>query len=108
MTLVSRLVEDRRDASLGIRLLSDLRIVFGDAEAKHTVAILDRLQKLDESPWADIRGKPLTDRGLAVRLRPYGIRSRLVRLGSSVSRGYRREDFLGAWERYLPPLSAPE
>jgi hypothetical protein len=34
VTLVSRLVEDRREASLGIRLLSDLRIVFGTDECR--------------------------------------------------------------------------
>ena len=48
VALVTRLVEDRREASLGLRLLADMRTVLGDDEAKTTCAILDRLQKLDE------------------------------------------------------------
>ena len=78
VSLVARLVEDRREASLGLRLLADMRTVLGDDEAKTTTAILDKLQKLDESPWAAVgkSGKPLTDRGLAMRLRAYGIKPR--------------------------------
>ncbi len=61
-----------------------------------------------DTPWNDIRGKPLTDRGLAVRLRAYGIKPKLLRIGSAVSRGYRKEDFLDAWRRYLPSLPISE
>jgi Protein of unknown function (DUF3631) len=103
VALVKRLVEDRREASLGLRLLSDMRTVLGDDEAKTTSAILDKLQKLDESPWQDIGGKPLTDRGLAVRLRAYGVKPRVIRVGGATPRGYRRDDFADAWLRYLPP-----
>ena len=103
VALVARLADDRREVSYGLRLLADMRIVLGSEEAKTTVAILDRLQKLDESPWNDIRGKPLTDRGLAVRLRAYGIEPRTLRVGGATPRGYRREDFTDAWARYLPP-----
>src|SRR5262249_21397490 len=62
--------------------------------------IRDSLCKLPESPWNEInKGKPLTDRGLAVRLRGYGIKPKLVRIGSTVARGYRQEDFTEAWRR---------
>jgi uncharacterized protein DUF3631 len=105
IALVTRLVEDRREASLGLRLLSDMRVVLGKDPHKTTVAILDRLQKLDESPWTDIKGKPLTDRGLAVRLRHYGIKPVVLKTGpKSTARGYRKDDFADAWHRYLPPL----
>jgi hypothetical protein len=103
--LVARLVGDRREASLGLRLLADMRTVFSDDEAKTTSTILDKLQKLDESPWGDIRGKPLTDRGLATRLRAYGIEPRTLRVGGATPRGYRKEDFVDAWARYCPPYS---
>ena len=109
VSLVKRLVEDRRQFSLGLRLLSDMRIVFGEADKKTTVAILDRLQKLDESPWVDIKGKPLTDRGLAVRLRQYGVKPAVLKTGpKSTARGYHKEDFADAWKRYLSPLPSPE
>ena len=109
VALVTRLVEDRREASLGLRLLSDMRIVFGSEDAKTTSVILDKLQKLDESPWGDVRGKPLTDRGLAVRLRAYGIKPKVLKVGpKTTARGYERDSFTDAWRRYLPTPSSEE
>jgi len=86
----------------GIQLLAHMRAALGNDEHAFTSAILDRLVKLDESPYADIKGKPLTDRQLALRLRPYNIKPKLVRIGTQVSRGYARADFYDAWRRYLP------
>ena len=63
LALVAESNED--DTSLGIRLLADTREVFGDATELPTKIILDRLYDLPESPWADIRGKPLDERALA-------------------------------------------
>ena len=104
VALVARLADDRREVSYGLRLLADMRTVLGTEDTKTTVAILDKLLKSDESPWNDIRGKPLTDRGLAMRLRAYGIEPRTLRVGGATPRGYRREDFADAWARYLPPI----
>jgi len=92
--------------SLGVRLLADVRTVFGRAEKMATGAILAKLHELDEAPWGDMRGKPLDDRGLSRLLKPYGIKPRLVRIGAEVSRGYAREDLHDAWKRYLSPLHA--
>jgi hypothetical protein len=99
LVLLFREVGEER---LGVRLLADMRTVLGDDDQAATTAILDKLRALDESPWNDIRGKPLNDRGLAARLRPYGIKSRTIRIGSATPKGYRREDFVSAWRRYLP------
>jgi hypothetical protein len=92
-------------ASWGLRLLSDLRQVLGTDDSMFTAAILDALTKIDEAPWGDIKGKPLTDRGLAERLRPYGIKPKNIRIGTVVNRGYSRGDFLDTWSRYLPSVS---
>jgi hypothetical protein len=51
-----------------------------------------------------MRGKPLDERGLANRLRQYGIKSKNVRIGDKISKGYERADLFDAWQRYLPPL----
>jgi hypothetical protein len=56
--------------SLGVRLLRDLRTVFGDAPALHTETILNELHKIDEAPWGNLRGEPLDARGLAFRSAP--------------------------------------
>ncbi len=94
--------------TLGIRLLADLRTVFGDADAMPTVAVLQALNDLEDAPWSEIKGgKPLDDKGLAARLRKYDIKSTSVRIGPKTPKGYKREDLHDAWERYLPPLSLP-
>ena len=54
VTLVAAAAADSGQ-SLGIQLLADLRTVFGDAEVMATEAILEKLHKLEESPWADTR-----------------------------------------------------
>jgi hypothetical protein len=90
--------------SLGIRLLSDLRDVFGGAEALPTDQILKALCGLEESPWGEIdHGKPLNARGLSSRLRGYGVRSKAIRLGEKALKGYDRGDLADAWARYLSP-----
>jgi hypothetical protein len=93
--------------SLGVLLLQDTRLVFGDHHCDRLVTdqLLKALNDLDESPWASVKrdGKPLDPRGLAQRLGRYDIKSRNIRDASGkVLKGYMREDFLDAWSRYLP------
>jgi hypothetical protein len=103
VALVASLRETQGE-SYGTRLLADVRSAFGDDSAMPTERLLTKLREMPESPWADIKGKPLNDRGLATRLRPYGIKSKVIRVGDKTPRGYTREDFHDAWKRYLPPL----
>jgi Protein of unknown function (DUF3631) len=84
-----------------IELLEHIKEAFGEAEGLWTEKLLKLLIDRSESPLADIRGKPLTDRGLAVRLRPYKIKSRQVRIGDYNRQGYLAADFKDAWDRYL-------
>lgn len=93
-----------RTASLGIRLLSDLRDIFTDAgmpDAIHTADLLEQLHAIPEAPWADLYGKPLNDRGLANRLGRYQIEPKQVRVGDRSRKGYTRESLWDAWQRYL-------
>ena len=87
----------------GVELLTHVRDAFGSDGHLATAILLERLRDRDESPWKDIRGKPLDDRGLAARLKPYAIKSKVVRIGDRTPRGYAAEDFHDAWDRYLPP-----
>jgi len=93
--------------SLGVRLLSDIRDAFGAVDAMPTKRLLEELNGMEEAPWGDLRGKPLNERGLAGRLRKYGVKSRNIRIGESTPKGYRKEDFYDAWKRYLLPSSTP-
>ena len=94
-----------RTITTGVQLLSDLREIFGRAEKLSTEVILCRLRELPESAWADIYGKPLNDRGLASRLKKYGVKSKVIRTGDTTSRGYLAADLHDQWTRYL---SVPE
>lgn len=103
MTLLAAAADQRQ--SLGVQLLADLRIVFGDADVMATETILKKLHALEESPWGDLRGKELDNRALANRLRTYEVRPKTVRLdGDHTAKGYRREDLADLWSRYLSPL----
>ena len=90
--------------SLGVRLLADLRKVFGDRDTMPTEEIIRSLCALDEAPWSDLRGKALDPRKLAGMLKPYNVMPRVLRVGNSTPRGYVREDLWDAWVRYLPAL----
>jgi Protein of unknown function (DUF3631) len=94
------------DPSLGIALLRDLRAVWDGKEVMSTERLLELLHGLEESPWGDLRGKPLDARGLARRLRPYEVRPATIRVGDATPKGYRREDLADAWSRYLPDTPA--
>ncbi|MFJ3618882.1 DUF3631 domain-containing protein [Streptomyces iakyrus] len=96
--------------SLGIRLLTDLRdhVLIG-VDKLPTIAILDRLNALDDAPWADLDGKPLDNRRLSRMLGEYmtadnaPIRSRNIRTAGGVLKGFYAEDLADAWARYCPP-----
>ena len=98
--------------SFGVRLLGDLRRIFGDEQELPTVEILNKLTALDEAPWADLGGKPIDSRRLAKELKryeivpvpfngPYGKTVRgyttyAVDIKAAVSAG-----LADAWSRYL-------
>jgi hypothetical protein len=103
------LLEEGREAeaSMGIRLLADLRIIFADDYELPSKTILARLINLEESPWGDFHGKPLDERGLARKLKAYGVKSKTIRVGTQTPKGYIRADLEDQWRRYLP-LSSQE
>ncbi|MGW7381610.1 DUF3631 domain-containing protein [Streptomyces sp. NPDC054794] len=111
VTLI-KAAQEGDEASLGVRLLTDLRDrVFCGADRMPTAAILEVLLGLDDAPWADLTddGKALTARGLSKLLSQYvrpdnsPIRPRGIRVGSGTPKGYYAEDLSDAWARYCPP-----
>jgi len=98
-------VAEERDVSLGVRLLIDLRTVFGEDDAMTTTDVLEELHRLDEAPWGDLYGKPLQARNLARMLKQYEVKSTKVKVDGRALQGYRREDLWEAWERYAPTFT---
>ena len=92
--------EAEEDAADSLRLLADLRDVFGQQDKLWTQTILGKLHEIPEAPWGDWYGHPLKDRELAKLLKPYGIRSRDVRDGKDNHKGYYREQFIQEWRSY--------
>ncbi|MER7576841.1 DUF3631 domain-containing protein [Streptomyces sp. NPDC126514] len=96
--------------SIGIRLLTDLRDhVMVGVDRLPTIAVLDRLNALDDAPWADLDGKALDNRRLSKMLSQYVtadgtlVASRNIRTAGGVLKGYYSEDLEDAWARYCPP-----
>jgi hypothetical protein len=97
----------KRPPTIGVLLLRDIKKVFdgSDDDKLPTEDILKGLASVPEAPWSTIRkGEPIDDRGLASRLRKYGITSKAHRVGEAVFKGYSRAQFTDAWKRYVNQL----
>jgi Protein of unknown function (DUF3631) len=92
-------------ASVGMRLLAEIKMVFEQDDHLTTPELLKRLHDLEDAPWGDWYGAPLSGRGLAKLLGPYRVMPLQRRVHGEKSRGYFRSDFTDAWRRYV---SAPE
>jgi 5S rRNA maturation endonuclease (ribonuclease M5) len=93
------------DDSQGLRLLSDIRLIFRTLK-RRTIATVDLIHKLKaqlDSQW----GEDLTPIRLSQMLRPFGISPRQLWIEGN-NRGYDSEDFRTVFERYLPPQKALE
>ena len=104
---------DPGELSFGVRLLGDVRELFEREQLDRmpSAAVVDALVKLDESPYADLWGKPLDQRRLAKELQRYGVQSGVIKMpDGSTPRGYRIDGPTGlmdAWRRYVPTPATP-
>lgn len=94
-------VEADEPQSAGVLLLRDVAEIFEAKRAERigSTDLLNALCALEESPWNEWRGGriPITTRGIAKLLKPYGISPAQDRIGSF----YRPADFADAFNRYL-------
>ncbi|OBH83940.1 hypothetical protein A5681_19745 [Mycobacterium scrofulaceum] len=98
------LTSEKSQASLGVQLLRDLRIVFGPNNKMRSDDVITALTELSESPWQRFHadGSPLNYRDLASLLREYETRPKDVWIDGASVKGYTADDLRDAWERYLP------
>jgi len=91
------------DSSLGVQLLGDIRSVWLEgADKLFTADLLEQLRRVDESPWDEWN---LAGYRLAKMLKPYGVKSRKVRIGSDTKQGWRYSDLEPLFVRYLADSS---
>jgi hypothetical protein len=89
----------------GVMLLADVRAIFiaRQVDKLASADLCDALAADATGPWADYRhGKPIGQAQLARALKPFGPIPGTIRLGDATPKGYQREDFNEAWDRYLP------
>jgi hypothetical protein len=105
-TALVRLLDDVAgpDDSLILRCLRDCLTVF-DSEGSAMMSsayLVDKLKELEESPW-DRYGHELTTHTLAWYLKNYEVEPERVWYPAAQAqvRGYKREWFENAWQRYL-------
>ena len=91
------------EASPAEVLLGDIRDIF-DARREDRIAsamLVDHLIQLEHRPWGS-----LNQYTLAHMLAPFGIASRVIRIGRKTHRGYERAWFADAFVRYAPVTPA--
>jgi hypothetical protein len=92
------------EASIGIRLLEDVRALFAERETDtfFSSVLVPALNEIETSPWAEWnKRRGLTAPSLAKLLHRYEIKPRSVRIGVDLAKGYKLEAFRDAFQRYL-------
>jgi putative DNA primase/helicase len=90
---------DEGCTSTGAQLLADIRSIF-EAAGVTTIPSLklaENLAELEEAPWGEWYGRPITPRFVARHLKSYNIRPRKERNANV----YHCRDFEEAWARYV-------
>jgi putative DNA primase/helicase len=107
--------EDLDAQGMGVMLLSDIQQIFAgtsppSAEDESPVPIerafskqlIEWLCDMKDRPWPEAqRGKAISERWLARQLSRFGIHSKTLRIGEDRAKGYEREEFVDAFDRYL-------
>ena len=91
--------------TIGTELLTDIRAIFESRNIDRikTADLIDALCDDDEAPWCTYnRGKPISSRQIAKRLKDYGITSGTIRISGTTAKGYLLADFTEAFSRYIP------
>jgi hypothetical protein len=105
LAAISLMQNRGEEAPVGAKLLADIAECFNGDKMLPTTDLLDRLHRMEDAPWGDWYGRPLTGRKLASLLHPYRVAPRkesVVKTDKAKGqvRGYWAADFDDAWSRY--------
>lgn len=99
---------ERESISTNVELLRDIKDVFDSKPNRDSLFTLELIMALtadEESLWATWnRGKPISARQLAVRVKDFGAVATTVRNGGATAKGYKRESLEDAFVRYIPAI----
>jgi putative DNA primase/helicase len=107
---ISKESEESGSLNVGTELLADIQEIFETRRVDRisTAELIEALCADDEKSWATYnQGKPIRPRQVAKRLKEYGIRSKNVRIGYEVPKGFEKSQFQDAFMRYLIPGNLP-
>lgn len=95
--------EEREDDSHRVRLLADIdQVITANGWTRFKTAdLIDELCNIEESPWGDWYGKPITPHQMSKLLKPYRIKTMPVWVDGEKARGYKVEQFADAFLRVL-------
>ena len=98
---------EAQDDAIGVKLLKDIRLAFGDDDGIRSADLVAKLAEDPERPWADWKhGRALTQNQLGRLLSGFGISSETVDIpGLKSAKGYKRARFEEAWVAYCPVKS---
>jgi hypothetical protein len=84
--------------TIGVQLLGDIEAIFRGKGVDRIASedLVAALYQVEESSWEWVNKNIL-----ARKLKPFGIKPRVVRVGDRTPRGYHLEDFQDAFRRYL-------
>jgi hypothetical protein len=95
-------VRNEEESQLAL-LLANIQHVFksNGTQRYRTADLIDELCKIEESPWGDWYGKPITAQALSKLLRPFRIKTMPIWVDGQTFRGYKAEQFTEAFHRVL-------
>jgi putative DNA primase/helicase len=102
----------RESDSIGTMLLADIQAVFNEKNTDRLPSeeLCEALVAIEGRSWAEFgkARKPISKNQLARLLKDFHIKPDNVRIGSRVPKGYHRQQFEEAWQRYLTPQGVSE
>ncbi len=99
---------DEAANSAPIQLLADLKTLFSerDTDRLSSADICEVLGAMEDRPWPEWkRGNPITPRQLAKLLGGFDVIPRTIRTGDETAKGYKLEQLIDPFSRYLPSPS---
>jgi len=85
-------------------LLLDIFCIFKTRQKDrlYTRELVEGLAGYADRPWGEmLRGRPMTERWLALKLRPYGVLPRVFKAEGCRGRGYVEAELMDTFRRYI-------